>query len=61
MTTVPLTADPRTADPPKADSPNARFLAGDVTGGANAKVRFGNAFGVSLGVHLALFMTILLS
>jgi TonB family protein len=55
-----LTADPRTADPPKADSPNARFLAGDVTGGANAKVRFGNAFGVSLGVHLALFMTVIL-
>ena len=60
MTTVPLTADHRTADPPKVDSPNARFLAGDVSGGANAKVRFGNAFGVSLGVHLALLMTVIL-
>ena len=60
MTTVPLTADPRTAEPSRADSPNARFLAGDVSGGANAKVRFGNAFGVSLGVHLALVLTVIL-
>jgi TonB family protein len=47
-------------DPSKSDSPNARFLAGDVSSGANAKVRFGNAFGVSMGVHVALFLTVVL-
>jgi TonB family protein len=47
-------------DPPRFDSPNARFLAGDVSGGANAKVRFGNAFGVSLAVHLALVLSVVL-
>ena len=60
MTTVPLTADQRMSDPSKADSPNARFMVGDVSGGPDAKVRFGNAFGVSLGVHLALVMAVIL-
>ena len=60
MTTVPLTAEHRTAGPSQADSPNARFLVGDVSGSAPAKVRFGNAFGVSLGVHLALFLSVIL-
>ena len=59
MTTVPLTADHRTAEPFKADSPNARFLAGDVTGNANDKVRIGNALGVSLGVHIALVLSVI--
>ena len=58
MTTVPLTADQPMAPPP-GDSPNARLLAGDVDRAANANVRFGNAFGVSMGVHIALFLTVL--
>ena len=58
MTTVPLTADQPMASPP-GDSPNARLLAGDVDRAANANVRFGNAFGVSMGVHIALLLTVL--
>jgi protein TonB len=56
MNTVPLTADHSLPDPPRADSPNARLLAGDVMHGADAKVRFGNAFGVSMGVHVVLLL-----
>ena len=48
------------ANPPGPDSPNARLLAGDVDDAASAKVRFGNAFGVSMAVHVALFLTTLL-
>ena len=58
MTTVPLTAD-QSLVPRPGDSPNARLLAGDVTSGPNAKVRFGNAFGVSMGVHVALVLGVL--
>lgn len=32
-----------------------RFLAGEVPQGANEKVRFGNAFGLSFGTHLGIF------
>ena len=56
MTTVPLTADHQMPEPSRPDSPNARLLAGDVMHGADAKVRFGNAFGVSMGVHIGLFI-----
>lgn len=56
MNTVPLTADHSLPDPPRADSPNARLLAGDVTHGANANVRFGNAFGVSMAAHVGLLL-----
>ena len=60
MTTAPLTADHTMPNPSGPDSPNARLLAGDVDGVASAKVRFGNAFGVSMAVHVALFVTSLL-
>jgi TonB family protein len=55
MNTVPLTADQPMPHPP-GNSPNTRFLAGDVPGGANEKLRFGNAFGVSFGAHIAVFL-----
>ena len=59
MTTVPLTADQPVPDPRRSDSPNARLLAGDVSAAANAKVRFGNAFGVSMAVHVGLALATL--
>lgn len=56
MTTVPLTADQPLPNPQRGDSPNARLLAGDVSQGATQKVRFGNAFGVSLSVHIGIVL-----
>jgi protein TonB len=54
MITVPLTAE-QPLSPTPGDSPNSRFLAGDVPHGADEKVRFGNAFGFSMGAHIGIF------
>ena len=62
MTTVPLTADHPIPDPPEPrqpDSPNARLLVGDVMHGADVKTRVSNAVGVSFGLHLLFFLSIL--
>jgi periplasmic protein TonB len=54
MITAPLTAE-QPLSPSPGDSPNSRFLAGDVPQGADQKVRFGNAFGFSMGAHVGIF------
>jgi TonB family protein len=55
-----LTANHPVPDPPGPDSPNARLLVGDVMRAGDARVRFGNALGVSLAVHFGLLLAVLI-